>query len=263
LEPVVGDEQDQVVGTGARDEPAESVVGLPEDVGDLLPDPRVLVLRVVRMVGRDVVRERVLGPVDRDPHRGHQVPVRVVHQALGDRDPLRGDLEGLVEVRVGPVPVGGPAHPVDGPLEVVLGERLGQVGRVGEGAPLRQDPAGEEVPVDVRRRECERDVEQELVLAGGREVVEERPRLDRLIGDRVLLVGARLRLEDVVDAVVVGVDAGQERGPGRPRVRGDGGAEDLALAPVEEGLEVGQGALLQQGVEDAPVGAIPRDQDHS
>ena len=87
--------------------------------------------------------------------------------------------------------------------------------------------------------------------------------LIELEGDRVLLVGARLRLEDVVDAVVVGVDAGQERGPGRPGVRGDRGAEDLALALVEEGLEVGQGALLQQGVEDAPVGAIPRDQDHS
>ena len=52
-----------VVGAGARDEPADRVVGLPEDVGDLLPDPRVLVLGVVGMVGRDVVRQRVLGPV--------------------------------------------------------------------------------------------------------------------------------------------------------------------------------------------------------
>ena len=134
---------------------------------------------------------------------------------------------------------------------------------MGERAALRQDTAGQEVPGDLRRRERERDVEQELVLAGGREVVEERPRLDRLERDRVLLVRARLRLEDVVDAVVVGVDARQERGPGRPGVRGDRGAEHLPLALVEEGLEVGQGALLQQGVEDAPVGAIPRDQDHS
>jgi hypothetical protein len=76
-------------------------------------------------------------------------------------------------------------------------------------------------------------------------------------------VGARLGLEDVVDAMVVGIDTGHERGPGRPGVRGDDGAEDLALALVEEGLEVGQGTLLQHGVEDAPVGAIPRDQDHS
>jgi hypothetical protein len=181
---------------------------------------------------------------------------------LGDRDPLRGDLERLVEVRVGPVPVGGPAHPVDRPLEVVLGERVGQVGGVRERAALRQDPAGQEVPVDVRRRERERDVQQQLFLAGGREVVEERPRLDRAVGDRVLPVGARLRLEDVVDAVVVGVDAGQERGPGRPGVRGNDRAEHLALALLEEGLEVGQRALLQQGVEDAPIGAIPRDQDH-
>jgi predicted alpha-1,6-mannanase (GH76 family) len=51
---------------------------------------------------------------------------------------------------------------------------------VGERAALRQDPAGEEVPGDLRRRERERDIEQELVLAGSREVVEERPRLDRL-----------------------------------------------------------------------------------
>ena len=46
-------------------------------------------------------------------------------------------------------------------------------------AALRQYPTRQEVPVDVRRRERERDIEQELVLAGGREVVEERPRLDR------------------------------------------------------------------------------------
>ena len=46
-------------------------------------------------------------------------------------------------------------------------------------------------------------------------------------------------------------------------MRGDGGAENIALALVEEGLEVGQSALLQQGVEDAPIGAIPRDQNHS
>ena len=68
---------------------------------------------------------------------------------------------------------------------------------------------------------------------------------------------------NVAAAVVIGIDAGQERRPGRPRVRGDGGAKDLALALVEEALEVGQRALLQQRVEDAPVGAIPRDQDHS
>ena len=89
----------------------------------------------------------------------------------------------------------------------------------------------------------ERDIQQELVLAGGREAVEERPRLDRAVGDRVVLVGARLRLEDVVDAVVVGVNPGEERRPGRSGVRGDGGAQDLALALVDQRLEVGQGYL--------------------
>ena len=64
LEPVVGDEQDDVVGTRARDERADRLVGLLEDVGHLLADARVLVLDVVGMVGRDVVGQRVLGAVD-------------------------------------------------------------------------------------------------------------------------------------------------------------------------------------------------------
>jgi hypothetical protein len=72
----------------------------------------------------------------------------------------------------------------------------------------------------------------------------------------------RLRLEDVVDAVVVGSTAVRTRARST-RSAWDHRAEDLPLALVEEGLEVGQGALLQKGVEDAPVGAIPRDQDHS
>ena len=40
-------------------------------------------------------------------------------------------------------------------------------------------------------------------------------------------------------------------------------AQDVALPPVDQRLEVGQRALLEQGVEDAPIGAVPRDQDHS
>ena len=94
---------------------------------------------------------------------------------------------------------------------------------------------------------------------GGREVVEEHPRLDRAVGDRVLLVGARLGLEDVVDAVVVGIDPGQERGPGRPGVRGDRRAQDLALAPVEEVLEVGRAPRSSRGSrmrQSAPSHAI-------
>ena len=56
LEPVVRDEEDQVVGTGAGDERAERLVDLAEDVGGLAADPRVLVRQVVGVVGRDVVR---------------------------------------------------------------------------------------------------------------------------------------------------------------------------------------------------------------
>ena len=56
LEPVVRDEQDQVVGPSAGDERAERLVDLAEDVGGLAADPRVLVRQVVGVVGRDVVR---------------------------------------------------------------------------------------------------------------------------------------------------------------------------------------------------------------
>ena len=60
LEPVVADEQDDVVGTSAADERADRVVGLAEDVGHLLADARVLVPRIVGVVGRDVVGQAVL-----------------------------------------------------------------------------------------------------------------------------------------------------------------------------------------------------------
>jgi hypothetical protein len=51
------------------------------------------------------------------------------------------------------------------------------------------------------------------------QVVQERARLDRLVGDRVLLARARRGLEDVVDAVVDRIEAGEEArpaGPARP-----------------------------------------------
>ena len=66
-----------------------------------------------------------------------------------------------------------------------------------------------------------------------------------------------------IPAAEVGTRPDYARRPGRPGMRGNGGTENLALAPVEQCLEVGQSALLQQGVEDAPIGAVPRDQDHS
>ena len=43
-------------------------------------------------------------------------------------------------------------------------------------------------------------------------------------------------------------------------MRRDRGAQDVLLAAVDEGLEVRQRALLQERVEDAPIGAVPRDQ---
>ena len=45
-------------GRARRDERADRLVGLAEDVGHLLADARVLVLRVVGVVGRDVVADR-------------------------------------------------------------------------------------------------------------------------------------------------------------------------------------------------------------
>ncbi len=104
-------------GRARRDERADRIVGLPEDVGDLLPDARVLVLRVVGVVGRDVVGEAVLRAVDAHPDARHQVPLGVVHQPLGGLDALARDLERLVQVGVGLVVIRGPAHAVDRPLE--------------------------------------------------------------------------------------------------------------------------------------------------
>ena len=228
-----------------------------------LPIRGVLVLDVVGMIRRDVVREAVLGPVDAHPHRRHEVPLGVVHQPLAGLDALAGHVERLVEVGVGTVPVRGPAHPVDRPLEPGVREDVGEVGRVRERPSLRKDAAGGEVPVDRGRRERQRNVEQQLLLAGRGEVVEERPRLDRLVGDRVLLVRPGDGLEDVVDAVVHGVDAGQEARPRAPAVRRNRRPQDVLLPAVDQRLQVRKRALLQEGVEDAPIGAVPRDQDDS
>ncbi len=205
----------------------------------------------------------MLGAVDRDPHRGHEVPVRVVHQPLGGADPLAGDLERLGEVGVGLVPVGRPRHAVDHPRHAGLLELVGQVGRVRVGAPLRQHAAGEGHPVDGRRREHQRQVRVDPHLAGRREVLDERPLLDRLEGDRVLLVGPRDGLEDVVDPVIGRVDPRQERRPGRPRVGRHRRPQDPPLPPVDQGLQVRQVTPLEQRVEDAPVGAVPSDEQYS
>ena len=263
LEPVVADEQDQVVGLGARQERADRVVELLVDAARLGADRGGGVLREVGMVGGDVVRQAVLRAVDAHPDRGEQVPLGVVHQPLAGLDALAGDRERLVQVGVGPVAVRGPAHAVDRPLQAGLLQRVLEVGGVADAAALRQDAAGDQVPGDVGRRERERDVQQELLLAGRGEVGQERALLDRLVGDRVRLVGAGDGLEDVVDAVVGRVDAGQEARPRGPRVRGDRGLQDALLPPVDQRLQVRQVAALEERVEDAPIGAIPRDQDHS
>ncbi len=229
LEPVVRDEQDEVVVARARDERADRVVELLVDVAHLRADRGLLVAGGVRVVGRDVVRERVLRAVDAHPDGGHQVPVRVVHQPLGRADPLAGDLERLVQVRVGLVAERRPRHAVDRPGHAGPLELLGQVGRVRVRAALRQHPAGDDLPLDLRRREHQRDVGVHPDLAGRREVLDERPLLDRAVGDRVLLVRSGDGLEDVVDAVIGRVDTRQERRPGRPRVGRHGRAQDVLL----------------------------------
>ena len=250
-------------GRARDDERADRVVGLAEDVGHLLADARVLVLHVVRVVGRDVVGQAVLRAVDADPDAGHHVPLGVVHEPLAGGDALARDLERLVQVGIGLVVIRGPAHAVDRPLVTGLGQGLLQVVGLADRAALRQHAAGNEVAGEVGRRERQRNVQQQLVLARGGQVIEERARLDRLVRDRVGLVGAGHRLQDVVDTVVHRVHPSQEGRPRRPAVRGDGGAQDVLLPPVDERLQVRQRALLEQGVEDAPVSAVPRDQDHS
>src|SRR4029453_18066157 len=118
-------------------------------------------------------------------------------------------------------------------------------------------------PVDGGRREHQRDVRVDAGPAGRREVLDEGPLLDRAGGDRVLLVGARDGLEDVVDAVVGRVHAGQERRPSGPGVGWDGRAQHRPLPLGDQALEVGQISPLEQGVQDAPVSATPSDQKYA
>ena len=43
----------------------------------------------------------------------------------------------------------------------------------------------------------------------------------------------------------------------------DSGAENALLTAVDQGFEVGQGTLLDEGVQDAPICAIPADEKYS
>ncbi len=99
----------------------------------------------------------------------------------------------------------------------------------------------------------------DVFLAGVKvgEVLDEGSRLDRAVGDGVGLVRPGDRLEDVVHAVVGGIDAGEERRPRSPRVRRDGRLQNAALPARDKRLQVRQRALFQQGIEDAPIRAIP------
>jgi hypothetical protein len=75
-------------------------------------------------------------------------------------------------------------------------------------------------------------------------------------------VGPRHGLEDVVDPPVIGrVHPREERRPRRPRVGWDGRAQDVLLPPVDQCLQVRQVTPLEERVEDAPVGAVPSDED--
>ena len=133
---------------------------------------------------------------------------------------------------------------------------------MGEGPPLGQYSSGHELSPDRRRREGERHVHHQQLHAGIAQVIEEGPLLDRTEGDREL-PGTAPPLEDVIDAVPVRVDPGEEGRPGRPGVGGDGGGEDGPPASIDQGGQVGEDAPFQQRVEDAPVGAIPADEEDS
>ena len=115
------------------------------------------------------------------------------------------------------------------------------------------------------RRERERDVQQQLLLAGRGQVGQERALLDRLVGDRVLPCGCP------------GRSRGCRRRRGRPGRRRSGSSATpprsawgrwsvrTSLLPPVDQAPAGSAAspLLEERVEDAPIGAVPRDQDHS
>ena len=262
LEPVVAHEQDQVLGTGSRDQAAEPVVEHPVDVPNPGRHRRLGELGVIGVVRGDVLRQAVLHAVGGEVHETRHPPVPVVDQPLHRLLPGRGHLHHLVEEGLRPVPVGGPRHPVDRPGRARLLQLASQLLGMGEGAPLRQHPSRDQPPSDGERRERQGDVHHERFHPRPGQVLHEGPLLDRAEGHGEPLL-APPPFEDVEHPVLRRVDAGQERGPRRPRMGRKGRSEHGPASPLDQRGQVGQDPPLQQRIQDAPVGAVPSDQENS
>ena len=147
--------------------------------------------------------------------------------------------------------------PLPEPGDLVAIGHAGAYGRV-MASTYNARPLCAEVLVDGEEWRVIRQAGTYADLARG-EVVEERSRLDRLVGHRVLLVRARHGLEDVVDAVVHRVDAGQEARPGRPAVRGHRATQHVALPRSIRACRFGRAPCSSRGSrmrQSAPSHAI-------
>ena len=259
-EAVVAHEPDLVVRAGPGGQAPQPLVEHPVHVTNVLGHGLLGQFGVVGMVGGQVLGKAVLHPVGGEVHAAGDPPVRGVQKVLHGPLAGRGHLHHLPEERFRPVAIGGPGHPVDRPGDAGLPEVLGQALRMGERPPLGQHPAGDELAPDGRRGEGQGDVDHERLDPRSVEILQERPFPDRAEGHREL-PGPTAPLQDVVDPMAVRIHAGEERRPGRPGVRGDRGREGCPSSPLDEGGQVGEDAPLQQRVEDAPVGAVPADEE--
>ena len=207
---MIAHEQHQIVRGGSRDQGAEPLVEQPVDVGHL-PGKRFLrALRVCGVVRGEVFAHAMLDSVGGDEDRDRHPPVRGVQEMLGRPHAGRHQFTGLLEEGFGAVPERGPGHPVDRERAArpgqVGGERLG----VGERSSLREHAARHQLARYDRRGAGQRHVHHDGFGSRGGQVMQEGPLPDGPVGDRKLPSRPPAGLQDVVDAVVGRLDAGQE-----------------------------------------------------
>ena len=95
-----------------------------------------------------------------------------------------------------------------------------------------------------------------------RHVAEQKP--GRLAADHAEIgqVGGGIADQEVVDVVLARVDAGGKRGPRRRRLRRVRGAERIEAALIDQPLEVGQLAVVDQLLDQIRVHAVEAEDDH-
>ena len=201
-----------------------------------------------------VLEQAVLHPVGRHEHHAGDIPRLLVHQPLHGCGAALGDALDVGQQVERPVAEGRPGAAVDRPAECGA-----DLGRMAEGAALRDHAAGDGDADDLGRRIGQRHVHQQRRPVGVRQALRPGGREDGSPRDRHPPVRTRAVLEDVEDSVPGRVAAGQKRGPGRPGVGGQARAGHAPAAAADQRGEVGEVALLEQRIEDVPVGAVPAD----